>query len=257
MTPANLTQALRTERLAGQGAVLVNGVSVQVTGGRRSTSETLVTVEITPASVEPLGEPRLVVNREATTGVQSDSEEGGRLLTYSFPPTPFGASPRIEFEAFRAASGKGSSVASFDLGAMMARAGISGADLESVAVMPGDLHSPAGETPPPITKVTFYYLPNAQVGPIMMIRIELGANYDDRKTAWALVTATGRLARLGSTNDLYNKDMTGTIRGGTHQLDFEVTKADVNGMLTLQVGEPLSIIRGLWSVPFAVDLSRP
>lgn len=37
----------------------------------------------------------------------------------------------------------------------------------------------------------------------------------------------------------------------------QCTKADVNGTLTLQVGEPLSIIRGLWSAPIVVDSSRP
>ncbi len=251
--PENLGRALRSERLAGSPAAESGGVTMRATGGRRSTSETMVTVEVDPPGATPLGEPRLIAGKKSFRGVLIDEQDDGRLLTYAFPPTPFGSEVRVEFEAFRLRPPGGTSETRFDLGQAMAGAGVTGKHLEVVRLFPGELHAVSGEAIP-VTSITFHSLPNASIGPITAIRIVLGTNYDVYTTQFTLITATGNEARLISRNDIYNRDLTGTVRPGHHELDFEVNKQDVSGVVALLLGGgPTDLVRGLWAMQLTVD----
>lgn len=249
--PANLAEALRSERLAGSVAITTNGITIRPTGGRRSTTETLVTVELQSSHVRPFGQPRLITGDDSARGILTAEEDGGRLLTYAFPPSQFGLPARIEFDTFRTKASDGVSETSFDLQLAMARSAVKGEDREVVTLTEGDLIALQGGAPAPITRVTFFDVQGGRA-----IEIELSANYDSRATTYALTTATGRIATLLSGNDLYRTDPTGTIRGGTHQLVFAIGEADVAGVLTLLIGsEPTTLIRGLWSAELGVDRS--
>lgn len=256
--PAALSAALRTERLAGSQPVSTEGITLRATGGRRSTTETLVTIEVSPAGVQSLSEPRLISGKNQLRGILSDEQDNGALLTFAFPPTRFGDAVRLEFDTFRVIGDGARSEVRVDMGRAMGEQGVSGKDAEVVRFSANHLHGVAGEAMPPLSTATFYYLPHAQVGPITVVRLEFAANYDPVTTSFQVFGGTGRQLRVTSWNDKYRKDQTGTILPGTFELDVEVRPEDLTGQITVIMGSaPTSVVRGLWRIDLAVDTSTP
>jgi hypothetical protein len=100
--PADLPKRVRTENLRG-ASVTDGGVTVTLEGAVRSTSETLITVRVTSAGpVSHVGEPTIVVDGKVLYGGLAAAREEGTLLTYTFPPTPFGSGVEVRFGPFEA-----------------------------------------------------------------------------------------------------------------------------------------------------------
>lgn len=256
--PTDLSAALRTERLAGSPSVNAAGITLRATGGRRSTTETLITVEVTPADSQPLAEPRLVSGKSQFRGILTDEQEAGALLTYAFPPTPFGEAVRVEWDTFRRTADGPQTEVRVDMGRAMEEQGITGKDTEVVQFFAGHLHDGDASTRLPVASATFFYLPHAQVGPITVVRFVLTANYDARSARFQVFGSTGNQLRITSWNDKYQKDETGTIRGGSFELDVEVRPEDVAGQMHIIIGSaPVEVVRELWRLGLEVDSSTP
>lgn len=256
--PADLKAALRTERLAGSQPVTIQDITIRATGGRRSTTETLITIEVSPPGAQSLSEPRLISGGDQLRGILTDEQDKGALLTYAFPPTGFGKPVRLEFDTFRVIGEGAHSEVRVDMGRAMDEQGVTGKDTEVVRFSPYHLHGVDGENMPPLSTATFYYLPLAQVGPITVVRLEFAANYDPVTTSFQAFGSSGRELRITSWNDKYRKDETGTILPGSFELDVEVRPEDLTGQLTVIIGSaPTTVVRGLWQLDLAVDSSTP
>ncbi len=108
VVPGSLHEALRIERLVARNtsSVAEGGISVRLLSAVRSSSETLVTVEVVAEEpVVMLAEPVLVAGSDRLTGGVLRSMEDGRVLELGFPPTPFGTSPAVVLGPWTIASG--------------------------------------------------------------------------------------------------------------------------------------------------------
>ncbi|MGE0598503.1 MAG: hypothetical protein AB7J35_01585 [Dehalococcoidia bacterium] len=254
--PADLRAALRTERLAGSPPVTTQDITLRATGGRRSTTETLITIEVSPANAVPLGEPRLASGDKGYASLLSS--EGGTFLTYAFPPTPFGKPVRIEFESFGDLREDTNAAVRLDAGRAMAEQGVSGKDKEVVLFRDDHRHTVGRSPQAPVFKGTFFYLPFAHIGPYTALRLEIAANYDPTTTAFQVFGTNGAKLRIASMDDKYRKDADGNTVSDGFDLDIDVNPEDISGQLTILIGSaPTTVVRGLWQLDLAVDTSTP
>lgn len=135
--PSNIQDMLKIERLSTP-VVDESGIIVSVDGAVRSRIETVVSVRfVAEPSVVQLGQPWIERGGERLFGT---------LLTplavepaqYAFPATPFGEPVRAHFGPFLSSGPDLAGAATIDLGSVLAREGLTGADGETASLQPSD-----------------------------------------------------------------------------------------------------------------------
>ena len=259
--PADLPKRVRTEYLRG-ASVTDGGVTVTLEGAVRSTSETLVTVRITSAGpVSHVGEPTMVVDGKVLYGALAAAREEGTLLTYAFPPTPFGSRVEVRFGPFEAhgTAEPASGSVTIDLGAVLRRANVTAplSPRETIPIPPTDVLRRDGRDLTPRwvgfswgmtensgsggpTRTHYKYLVLAFEG---ILEDPVGP-----RAEWTAVTATGKPIPAGGWGTGYSKDATGTVC--CPRTEITLTYDDFNDLLgpvtIIYRGAAAPVIRGDW-----------
>lgn len=259
--PADLPKRVRTENLRG-ASVTDGGVTVTLEGAVRSTSETLITVRVTSAGpVSHVGEPTIVVDGKVLYGGLAAAREEGTLLTYTFPPTPFGSGVAVRFGPFEAhgTAERASGSVTIDLGAVLRRANVTAplSPRETIPIPPTDVLRREGrdltprwagfswgmtenDGPGGPTRTHYKYLVLAFEG---ILEDPVGP-----RAEWTAVTAKGKPLPAGGRGTGYSKDATGTVC--CPRTEITLTYDDFNDLLgpvTITYrGAAAPVIRGDW-----------
>jgi hypothetical protein len=253
-TPADLAARLRLERLNGEG-VADAGMRVSVEGAVRSTTETLVTVRFDAAEpLQQLGVPVATASGRSITGGLVSSQEGGRLVTYAFPATPFGSELVIRFGPFTRALPNGSWSARVDLGAILARNALSGRNRESASVSPADVEVLSG-APATFRSISFSDQVNNSLRPdehnaVTFVLEGVLAPWAGARPVIAAVGAGGKTLDPGSVGAGYSKDPAGVLSSPRTEISFMYSDlADLKGPVIISYeGSPEGLVRGNWSL---------
>lgn len=248
--PDDLTGVGRLEQLS-LGSAMDEGIEVNVLSALRSRSETVITVQAKDASgAAPvlLTQPVLLAGDSRLMGGVVDTKEDGSVLTFSFPPTPFGSPVTLELGPWTRVAGAGPDFTTVDLGRVLQRQGVRGKRGESAAISPADILSRDASTSP-VLSVTFGAgQDNGVLTP--MITFILKGNYEwAAPRDLAAVKPDGSVAIPKSWGSSYRKDAAGTVTGGTSNFSYELFSLDEwDGVVTIHHGNASSIVRGDWGI---------
>lgn len=249
--PRDLAQRLRVEQLRG-AAGTANGITLTLDAAIRSSTETLVTVSVSgTAGVRPLAEPSILADGELLRGGLVAEQEGGRLLTYSFPPTPFGSEVTISFGPFVRLNDAGSGRVIVDVGAVLARTGARGDDQETLAVSPADTLLAEGALAGVRSLVfTERYGSNGRPAPAPSLRLIMNGALAGMPTQIAVTGPNGKPFQAEVAGVGYSKDAAGTISSPRTEIVLAYDSlADLRGVFTvLWAGRDEELIRGDWSL---------
>jgi hypothetical protein len=252
--PGDLASRLRVEHLGGQ-RVEASGVAVSVEGAVRSTSETLVTVQFdSEQEVVQVGEPSMIVGGELLYGGLVSRREGGRLLTYSFPPTAFGSAVQVSFGPFERALGRTSGSVEIDLAAVIARAGLTGAFGEEAPITGADVLRRDGVELEP-TLLTFRRVTSSSAlgDNVPFISITFDGSFPpagDGEQSYFAVTRSGKSLKPASAVTGYSKDLAGVVCCPRTEFGFFYDSLnDLAEPITVTYrGNASSLIRGDWRI---------
>jgi hypothetical protein len=250
--PGDLASRLRVEHLGGQ-RVEASGVAVSVEGAVRSTSETLVTVRFdSEQEVAQVGEPSMIAGGELLYGGLISRREGGRLLTYSFPPTAFGSAVQISFGPFERALGRTSGSVEIDLAAAMARADLTGVDGQEAPITAADVLGRDGVELVP-TLLTFRRVISSSVlgDNVPFINITFDGTFPPAgggEQSYFAVTKSGKSLKPASAVIGYSKDLAGVVCCPRTEFGFFYDSMDdlADPVTVTYRGTPSSLIRGDW-----------
>ncbi|MCC7363311.1 MAG: hypothetical protein IT303_02980 [Dehalococcoidia bacterium] len=247
--PTGLSDKLRTEVLRPLVVAEDRGITVRGVSAIRSTTETLVTVEIESTSAVELITQPLFFNPglERMPGALAEEKDGGRLRTYSFPATPFGASGSMLIQTLVRREDSSATTEQLDLNSLMSRHGSSGKAGESLAIGPGDVDVVGGGD----SRLLSVVFQDAQFGTseYSVIQLTLRGNWDRRHGE--LLSATGEALVLDSQESSYRKDLAGVVTEGTTVFSFRYDRPeDIAGVVQLTYPAPSELIQGRWEVQF-------
>jgi len=244
----SLHEALRIERLVARNAssVAEGGISVRLLSAVRSSSETLVTVEVVAEEpVVMLAEPVLVVGSDRLTGGVLRSMEDGGVLELGFPPTPFGTSPIVVLGPWTIASTPAEVFSDINVPAVLSRGVPDESGKLLVEVAAGDIIGSApGQSP-----VRFVELGRiTRVGSSTeAIAFHLAGNFEAAENVHAVLPGGTAAVTAGSISE-YRKDQGGAVFAGTTAFWFPYRPADWEGTVRLYHGTGGRIIRGSWAL---------
>jgi hypothetical protein len=248
--PADLASRLQVEYLAGS-AVSDAGIGVAVDGGVRSTSETLVTVRLeSERGVRPLGQPSILQDGKRLIGGLVAEDEGGTLLTYAFPATPFGSALAIDMGSFVDAESERTGSVTIDVGAVVARQGLEQQDGELGVILPVDITFRSGaDLDPRLFTLRFGAFSNQPYATGKALELGFGGAYTER-TAWSVVSASGDPLAVGAMSVGYKKDSLGVASDPTTQVRVWWEEfSEINGPITVTyAGTAEDIVRGDWTL---------
>lgn len=251
--PGDLASRLRVEHLGGQ-RVDASGVAVSVEGAVRSTSETLVTVRFdSEQEVAQVGEPSMIVGGKTLYGGLISRREEGRLLTYSFPPTEFGGALQVSFGPLERAAERTTGSVEIDLAAVMARAGLSGADGQQAPITAADTVRREGVDLVP-TLLTFTSVISSSGGKdsvLPAIRLTFDGAFPpegESAQSYFAVTRSGQALRSGGSGVGYSKDLTGAVCCPRTEMWFFYDSLDdlAKPVTVTYRGNPSNLISGDW-----------
>ncbi|GAB4327711.1 MAG: hypothetical protein Kow0010_11300 [Dehalococcoidia bacterium] len=243
-TPHDLASRLRLENLTGASATDA-GIRVAIEGAVRSTTETLITIRVdSEMPVNHLGQPVMIADGRRLLGGLVAEREDGRLMTYTFPFTDFGQPAEIRFGPFVSRDATLAGSVQIDLGAVIARAGLTGTDDDRAEIVSVDFVSRSGAAPEP-THVGFLNLYN--VGPNIVFHIP-GIRED--REGWTIVSANGEELPVGYMGYGYQKDQSGVIHSpGTDVGVIYGTFDNLDGIVTITYeGATEEVVRGEWVI---------
>jgi hypothetical protein len=135
--PENIDSLRRVERLSTP-VLSESGVTVAVEGAVRSVNETVVTVRFDAAEdVRQVGQPWI----EGDDGERlfgAPVQRSGAVETYAFPFTDWGSELRVHFGPFLGAGEALAGTVRLDLGRVIEREGLTGADRETATLFADD-----------------------------------------------------------------------------------------------------------------------
>jgi hypothetical protein len=253
--PGDLASRLRVEHLRGQSAESA-GIAVSIQGAVRSTSETLLTVRIEANdAVGHVGQPSMTAGGRLLWGGLLASREGGRLLTFTFPPTPFGSAVEVSFGPFERAQDRTSGTVEIDLAAPMSRAGISGKENEKASISPSDVIRRDGtELVPTLLEFSEMVSSSGDVGgKFPLVRLTFDGSFppsSGTEPSWSAVTRSGTSLALDATVIGYSKDATGAVCCPRTEVWFRYEKLDdlQQPVIVSYRGDPTTLIRGDWKL---------
>jgi hypothetical protein len=101
-----------------------------------------------PEAVSQLGQPTLLADGHQFTGGAIATLENGTLVSYSFPPTPFGSTITVQFGPFIKAGTSEAGSVTVDLGAVIGRNSFTGGDRQNAAILEADSLRTSGPLQP-------------------------------------------------------------------------------------------------------------
>jgi len=249
--PADLAKALRVEALSPGAPAVAEGVTVRPLSATRSTTETLVTVALEgPPGIEQLALPSLVgasFNGGPVFGARI-AGGGGEPVTFSFPPTDFGAPLEVQFMEFVVAPAAGDGSARWvdiRLDSLLRRQGVSGNGGEKAAVDASDIVATSGNEPLVVTGIGFE-------GPTVRLIAFTLAGYFPSADGVTLTLPDGTRLPPAGAGSQTGSSPTGDIgQGASSFVTFKFS--DFNqllGTVRLTFAEPGSILRDRWRVGF-------
>lgn len=260
--PADLAARVRHESLAGNSASTHMNLRVTAEGGQRSLTETLVTVRVDPvvgdSRVYPVEQALLYDQKGGIhRGVLIDRNEGGRLLTFTFPPTAFGSNVTVRIPSLGVVEKSDTSATiSVNMRQIIARHGLRGDLLEGAPVLPADIFGDGLV----VRRIEFNHSIESSKIPTIMIEVE-GAyvDMDADPRQFSLTSASGEPLRLDGAESRGARDPAGVTIPGVTRLYFRFDDlSDVDGILNLTVGsDPMEIVRGPWDVRLSPITSAP
>lgn len=248
--PADIVQRMRVEHLDGVPASDA-GIRVTLQGGARSFTETLVTVYMdSQAAVSQIGEPFILAGAARLSGGLLSSQEGGRLLTYAFPPTEFGQPLDLHFGPFAAAGTATDSTIEVDVGSIIRRNNLRGDKAtESAGLQSGDVRQKGGaEMTLRGLQLSNGFNSTRFPGKHTTVEFSVDGNYPPEQSSFKAVTDRGQELVQVFTGYGYSKDATGAIGSPRTDIRFLYEGlGELSGQVTLsRSGSPQDTIRGEW-----------
>jgi hypothetical protein len=245
-TPDDLADVLVTEDLVPDAVAEEGGVAITVLGAVRSTSETRITFSVeTVGKLIQLSAPTMVHDGKILEGVHLDSSEDGKVLTYSFPTTPFGDEVGMAFGPFARAGEGAARSTTFDIGAVMTRNGLSGAFSERAGVEPVDI---LDGIPASVVEIDFARMTGSGGEGSNLLGVSVTGNWENVPDT-KLILMDGSELRIRGLSSSYRRDSSGAIVAGVTRFTFPFTDvAALRGPATLAVVPPDVIVRGAWAV---------
>ena len=251
--PPDLADRLRTESLVADGPAVDQSISVSVQAAMRSTSETLVTVHVeSPEAISQLGQPTLLVSGRQFTGGSIAEQENGTLITYSFPPTPFGSPATVQFGPWVKVGASEAGSLTVDLGAVIARNSLTGADRETAEIIPSDTIETSGVMQP-ATSLRFSTIFNSTQYPGRHWTASVtspGALRPNGPSSFSVTGARGQKLDLAGIGVGYHKDAANVVSDPYTDVDFLIDSLDdIKGPVTITYeGQPEDTIHGDWTM---------
>lgn len=250
-TPADFSSVLRVEHLnVGQGREAA-GISVLPLSAVRSASETLLTIAVTSAGgpLDHLGEPLITAGGETYAGGLVSRAEGGKVLTFSFPPTPMGEPIAVRLGPWARVSGDQSSFTDVDFGGIIARNSLQGLPGESASVDKNDVFGNSDDSPIVAVRITTL---GRQSGPVNTLAVVLRGNFESTAGDMSAVLPDGTTLRPLASSSSYRKDVARTITEGTTEVEFPFSSLSAwSGRVRLYHGTGNELVRGDWTITAA------
>jgi hypothetical protein len=251
-TPSDLAARERTEFLIGSPAV-DGTIKVSLQAAVRSTSETLVIVHVESAeAVSQLGQPTLLVDGRQFTGGSISTQEDRTLVTYSFPPTPFGSGVSLQFGPFVKAGADEAGSLTVDLGAVIARNSVAGTDRESATILDADSLEATGRMQH-ATALRFSTIFNSTQFPGRNWTATVtmpGALKGSGPSSFSVTGAKGQKLDVSGLGIGYSKDAGNVVSSPRTDVDFLIDSLDdIKGPVTITFdGQPEDTVRGDWTM---------
>jgi hypothetical protein len=198
-----------------------------------------------------------VVDGQQLFGGVVAAQEGGTLITYSFPPTPFGSAVQVQFGPFTKVGATEAGTATVDLAAVIARNGLKGDDGETAAVGPEDALGTSGALGAP-TSIRFSTLFNSTALPgrhwttTVTLPGALGtlSAPDAVPPTFTVVGVGGKQLDVVSHAIGYHKDAANVTSNPFSDVTFLIDSLDdIRGPVTISfTGQPQDTIRGNWTI---------
>jgi hypothetical protein len=238
--PPDRTRALRVQDLAASGSSTADGISLTVLSARRSTSETIVTVQASSSeSFAALDQAVLLVGQETLHGRISSSDEQGHRVELVFPATAFDSPALLKWSPFAIPGSGAARSVSVDIGGAMQRQGMSAKFGEKGAITPDDVTDLSSEG---ISIRSFDFARTSAGAPADILALSVAGNWTNPEPA-TLVTAGGESLELLGTSDNHPRDAAGNVSEGITRLMFKFdSPAQVAGQLTLTLPSPDEVV---------------
>lgn len=245
--PSNIDALLKKEVLTAGTGASVEGVTASIASAVRSETETLVTIHVagTPG-VQFLGIPTLTVSGKQYQGRLLSAPAGFENLTYSFPPTAFGASATLGLSgAVKPVNTTGGYV-DVNLGEAMSRDGLTGKAGEEGVLLDSDVVS---ENVASLTPTELQFVDAGAQG--TGVRITLGTPLTPGQFGGSrpeLTLPDGSTVGASGVGTGYNHDASGAITSGQSMVTFLVDPSRVRGVVRISVGSQQEVLPGTWSI---------
>ncbi len=245
--PPNIDSLLKKEVLNSGTGASVEGVTASIASAVRSETETLVTIHVAgTAGVQFLGIPTLTVAGKQYQGRLLSAPAGFENLTYSFPPTPFGASATLSLSgAVKPVNSTGGYV-DVNVAQAMSRDGLTGKAGDEGVLLDSDVVS---ENVASLTPTELQFVDAGAQG--TGVRITLGTPLTPAQFGGSrpeLTLPDGSTIAASGVGTGYNHDASGAITSGQSMVTFLVDPSRVRGVVRISVGSQQEVLPGTWSV---------
>jgi hypothetical protein len=249
--PSDLRARLRLEPLAGS-PVESNGVTIAVEGATRSSTETLVTVRVTPGSLKHIGIPVMNAGGETHQGGLVAEDEGGALLTFAFPAGGFGAESTIRLGPWVRPGAELSGSTEIDIAAVLARhPGATGYE-NPMPVLAADLRRRAGAAPVP-NSIRRGDLCGGSDRPgqnCLVLELDGARDLSGEQPKFRATVDAKRVVDAEVRLVGYNTNPAGVVHGGRTEVALWYKSLDeLKGVLTLvEESSAQELVRGEWAI---------
>jgi len=248
--PDDIASALRTEQLSGSGQDTTGGITVRAVSAVRSTTETLVTVELQgPPGIATLALPRLEGSSPAVYGARVGGSSDSGLATFAFPNTPMGGPLRVRFDEFIVTStADGAQWIDIALGSLLTRQGIEGKPRDTAVVDPSDV---IGRSDGLASDVREVWFAGTTDGSLRLVSFVVSGLYQDVQQ-FSLILSDGREVMATGGGSETGTTATGDIGGGEQSyVQFRFNSIDdLDRNVRLAFGSRSEVVRGPWAVNF-------
>ena len=246
--PEDIEPYLRREELQATGEANDSGISVRVLSAIRSSSEMTITVEVTSDSqVTPLSEATLSVNGVDLTGGIAREMEGGRLLEFIFPPSPFGTSAELSLGPWTSARTSADVATDVDMAKVLARAVPDAEGNTNSPVTRFDVLSINRDSTPVRSVQTAAAMINGILVPTL--QVTLSGNFEGSDEPMHIVFEDGTRISAVLQTSAYRKDLAGTISSGQSVVTFPLGDIERwHQVIRLYHGVGNAVTRGTWTI---------
>jgi len=200
--------------------------------------------------VEQLGQPALVASGTWLNGVLIGARSGGPLLTFAFPPTPFGVPATVQFGPFVRAADESAETFIIDMDDIMGRGALSGSDGEVTPILPGDVEQSGSHLALAGIRIDHSVAVNGIPMRAIVLRFDRAIDRGSG-AAFRARTAAGSELAGGPIYISFPRDAAGVLSpsGQTEVAFFYDSFDDLRGDLVVTfIGQPADVITGDWRI---------